>query len=281
MKYFSITQAISYAFRSYFKNWSFFGTIFIVILLIIMGIDFFIMNFKSNVRFSDFFYDFSLVNLYTKMILGTILCIVIFFYLFLLNKLFLENYDDNFFSLNKFFSIGPRKIGSYLATSFLYYLISVAFYATPILIMHHDIIYGETVFGHFLMVTVGFLILIFPAIIISSRYMFADYFEWEKDATIIQNFTECPDHVCGQTRKLVILFYILGICSILFCIPITVMLWGLSLVPAFTFFQITGFFYWPEYVFSIFYIFGFIIPILFLIKVSIYKQLFRANSVVN
>jgi len=281
MKYFSITQAISYAFRSYFKNWRFFGTIFIGLIFMFLGFDFFIINFKTNIRFLDLGYDFRFITFTSKVIFTTIIGIVIFFYSVFLNKLFLENYDGKFFRLNKFFSVDSNKMGFYLVTSFLYNLIAGIFYAIPISIL--DYIFHSKIniwHDHFLMVIVGFLILIFPAVIISSKYLFADCFALEKGGTIAQNFTESSNLVYGQTRKLVMFFYVFGISSILVWIVLSGLLMFAYLMLISIFSMITGLHNWGlEYVFSPlkafpwFCIFGFIIPILLLIKVSIYKQL--------
>lgn len=276
---FSIYQAINYAFKTYFKNWHFFGMLLLIIFLITFGFEFFKISLAS-ILFDPIYLikrEHSYRNLlqYRHFIWIAYILFIVLYFAFL-NNLFLNNYDHPKFKLKRF-NIG--KFIPQISTSLIYYLSFLALASGALIIdwiaNSQPIIW----FYQAILLGIGFLALLLPAVIFASKYLFSDYFSLEKNLNIVESLNESSNPTHGKTTKIVLLFYVIGIISYISF----VILGGLffftytsaiikspagSLVSHPTDIIMT-----PVRAFYIFLLYGFIIPLIFLMKLHIYKQL--------
>lgn len=287
VKHFSMTQAITYAFKTYVNNWRFFGRNFIALLLVIIGIDFFRGVFQPKIQ--DFRYDlFDLLNFSHHKVFITISWLAIFLYVVYLNKVFFENFSNNNLNVNRFSKFSLNKIFLYLKTSFIYHVITGTLLVIPIFII-------ETVantqtkiwFYQFLFFLVGFIMMILPAIYFASKYIVADLISLEKGLTIAQSFRESAQLIYGQISTLMVMFYMFIFILTPAYVGTSFLFFVLWIMSISSLSHLIGYDNLPNYLatmplktFALFFIFGLIIPLILLIKVSIYKQLVPSHKVI-
>jgi len=276
-KYFSLTLATSYAFRTYFKNWSFFGVISLILFCITLGLDFFKISLK-NISFESLIFLRSQIPY--EILFISISWIIVFLYFAFLNKVFLANFDNQLFRLSNFFNTNFNNLIRYLSTSFVYYL-GVLAAASPILIIDHIVNTQTNIwFYQFLILATAFFLLLLPCITLFSNYLFADYFALEKKLSLVQNFTASADLTYGQITKMVLMFYVVGLISAVVCVAISALFFFTLLIVFSPIRGLASYYNWSDSVvflplqaFGLFLQYGFIWPLIFLMKLSIYKQL--------
>jgi len=276
-KYFSLTLATSYAFRTYFKNWSFFGVISLILFCITLGLDFFKISLK-NISFESLIFLRSQIPY--EILFISISWIIVFLYFAFLNKVFLANFDNQLFRLSNFFNTNFNNLIRYLSTSFVYYL-GVLAAASPILIIDHIVNTQTNIwFYQFLIPATAFFLLLLPCITLFSNYLFADYFALEKKLSLVQNFTASADLTYGQITKMVLMFYVVGLISAVVCVAISALFFFTLLIVFSPIRGLASYYNWSDSVvflplqaFGLFLQYGFIWPLIFLMKLSIYKQL--------
>ena len=277
-KNFSTYQAVNYALKIYFKNWRFFGVIFFIILCITFGFNFFKIPLDTLVFGWP---TLSVDKISYKRLLITVSSIFVLLYFAFLNKLFLANYNNQIFKFNRFFDLNSSNLIRYITTSFIYYL-GFLVCAAPVLIIGYIANMQSNIwFYQFLILATAFLILILPAIILWSKYIFADYFCLEKNLNIAHNFTASSNLTYGQIPKMVLMFYAIGLILVIAFIAIGALFFFLFISLFSIFSRVISHYNWSNYLvilplktFPIFLLYGFIFPVIFLIKLSIYKQLF-------
>jgi len=233
-----------------------------------------------------------------KVFIGSIALIINFLYYPMLSRLILKDYDNKLFKLKDLFAIDNLKKASSIA--FLYlpiillsplYIESISSmlkllgkglpeFAQVLLSVSSKTIYPKALFYHSPLWTINLIIRFVISIIIIlllSRFLFTDYIFWDNKANVAQSFKLSAKLTKYQTLKIVILFILIRTLLVLMFIAFLILFLIAGYFLNYSLIQLIqknyNFNIIFGYAITYFLIDNFIMPIVFLIKTSVYKQL--------